>query len=101
MAFPVGTLPGSQAVNSIAVPYKSAAPGTGFVGGGSDMDLTDPANKCTPCAFELYITVAGNIVAQLAGDSAPSTYPVTAGQVLQGAWVLIKSTSTANCIPRQ
>jgi hypothetical protein len=96
MTFPVGSKPTGQAVAAAAVPFKSVA----FTGGGSDMDLTDPANGCTPCAFELYATATGTIVAQLAGDSSPQSYPVSQGQVLQGAFVLIKSTSS-NCIARQ
>jgi hypothetical protein len=73
------------------------------------MDLTDPANGFgSKCAFELYITLTGNIVAGLAGDvpagASPTpvtqTYPVVAGQVLQGCFVIIKSTSTADCIAR-
>jgi hypothetical protein len=73
------------------------------------MDLTDPLNGFgQKCALELYCTSTGNIVAGLAGDvpagvgptPVTQTYPVSAGQVLQGAFVILKSTSTADCIAR-
>jgi hypothetical protein len=105
MTFPVGGLPNVGELAQAFVPTQSKA----FTSGGSDMDLTDPANGFGgKCAYELYCTSTGNIVAGLAGDvpagAGPTpvtqTYPVTAGQVLQGAFVIIKGTSTANCIAR-
>ena len=103
MTFPAGNLPGSGDLGDKFVPVRSVA----FTAGGSDLDLTSGA--CQPCALELYCTSSGNILACMAGDIGPAptytptvqTYPVSAGQVLQGAFVLIKSTSTANCIARR
>src|ERR1017187_6081749 len=101
MTFPVGRLPTTSDLTGMFVRFKSVA----FTHGGSDLDLTDPANGLSPCAFELYITTTGNLAAVLAGEATGTptvqTYPVVAGQVLQGAFVLLKSTSTANCIARQ
>lgn len=105
MTFPVGPLPSAGAISQaeIATRFKSAT----FTHAGSDLDLTDPANGVAPCAFELWCVGTGNIVAVLAGDVTAAgvptarTYPVVAGTVLKGAFVLIKSTSTADCIARQ
>jgi len=94
MTYPVGGLPNAGYLANQFIPYKSKA----FTGGGSDMDLTDPVNGVTPCASALYITGVGNIVARLAGDSAEQTYPVAVGQVLLGAYTLLKGSSTASCI---
>ena len=99
MTYPVGGLPDQGFIaNNFIVPFKSVV----FTHGGSDMDLTDEAtNGLYPCARSLYITVSGNIVARLAGDTTERTYAVTAGQELAGIFVLLKSTSTADCIARQ
>lgn len=105
MAFPAGSFPRPTDVADKFVSVESVA----FTHGGTDMDLTDPTNGLGPCALELYCTTSGNIVAVLMGDAdAPTyaspvaqTYPVVAGQVLKGAFVLISSTSTANCIARR
>jgi hypothetical protein len=102
VTFPLGALPNSGTLQDKFVPVKSIA----FTHGGSDLDLTDPAGF-NGYALELYCLGSGNIVAVLAGDvnaaGSPTsrTYPVVAGQVLQGAFVLIKSASTADCIVRQ
>jgi hypothetical protein len=103
MTFLLGALPNSGTLQDKFVPVKSIA----FTSGGSDLDLTNPAGF-NGYALELYCTSTGNIIACLAGDvnaagtpTNPQTYPVVSGQVLQGAFVLIKSTSTANCIARQ
>ncbi len=103
MTFPAGNLPVSGDLGDKFVPVATVA----FTSGGSDLDLTRVA--CQPCALELYCTSSGNIVGCLPGDigpaptytATPQTYPVAAGQVLQGAFVLLKSTSTANCIARR
>jgi hypothetical protein len=97
MTYPVGPLPAAGQLNGLFVPYKSKA----FTHGSSDLDLTDPTNGLAPGAHELYCLGTGNIVARLAGDGAEQTYPVVAGTVLKGAFVLLKSTSTADCIARQ
>lgn len=106
MTTPVGPLPGQGDLSDKFVPVKSVA----FTHGGSDMDLTDEAtNGLAPCALTLYITTSGNLVAVLAGDvgatpystATAQTYPVVAGQELQGAFVLLKGSSTANCIARR
>lgn len=100
MAYPAGSLPLAGQIQDLSRssnPFKSAA----FAGGGSDLDLTDIANDCVPCATEFYCTVAGNLTARLAGDDQEQTYPVTVGQVLKGLFVLAKSSSTANGIFRQ
>jgi hypothetical protein len=94
VTYPVGSLPDAGYLANQFIPFKSEA----FTGGGSDLDLTDPANNVAPCASALYITGAGNLVARLAGDTTEQTYPVTVGQVLLGAYVLLKGSSTANCI---
>jgi hypothetical protein len=47
MTFPVRGLPSTDQIEDLRFarqPYKSAA----FTSGGSEMDLTDPANGCTP-----------------------------------------------------
>jgi len=99
MGFPVGYLPTLGDINSLGFrtrPWKSIAYTAGAV-----LDLTDPAHGVNPCALEFYCTTAGNFVAQLAGDSAMQTYPVTVGQTLFGAFVLTSATSTAAGILRQ
>lgn len=98
MTYPVGRLPNTGDLSGKFVPFKA---GTAFTHGGSDMDLTDPANLVAPCADALYITVSGNLIGRLAGNTDERTYPVTQGQVLLGAFVLLKGTSTADCIPWQ
>jgi hypothetical protein len=45
-----------------------------------------------------YCNGAGNLVAQLAGDSTTQTYVVAASQIVPGAFILIKSTSTVDGI---
>ncbi len=100
MTFPAGPLPGPGQYNDLFQrirPAKSVA----FTHGTSDLDLTDPANGLTPAAIEFFATSTGNLVAQLAQDSSPQTYAVTAGVTYPGIWVLAKSTSTANGIFRQ
>jgi hypothetical protein len=77
-------------------PFKSVA----FTSGGSDLDLTDPANGLVPCATELYATSTGNLVARLAGESSDQTYAVTAAQIIQGLFTIIRGASTANAIAR-
>jgi hypothetical protein len=67
-----------------------------FTHGGSDLDITDPVNGLNPVAEGFYCNTTGNLVAQLAGDSSTRTYAVTAGQIVPGAFVLIKSTSTVD-----
>jgi hypothetical protein len=96
MTFPVGGLPNQGHLANLQVPFKSAS----FTPGGVDMDLTDPANGCVPCARELRATSEGTLLAQLAGDSTYQTYYVMPGAVVLGAFVLIKSTSTAFCFAR-
>jgi hypothetical protein len=100
MTYPVGLLPQSGQVadlSRVRSPSKSVA----FAHGGSDLDLTDPANGLTPCATEFYVTVAGNLVARLAGDSADRTYiAVTVGQIVPGLFTLIKGSSTADGFAR-
>jgi hypothetical protein len=85
-----------QAIRHVVRPFKSVS----FTHGGADLDLTDPANGLVPCATELYATSTGNIAARLAGESADETYAVTQGQVLAGLFVVLRSSSTANCIAR-
>jgi hypothetical protein len=75
-------------------PYKSVA----FTHGTGDLDLT--TTSIGGAASGLYITLTGNITAQLAGDSVARTYPVVAGQTLLGVFTVLKSTSTADCIAR-
>jgi len=99
MGFPVGYLPTLGDINSLGFrtrPWKSVV-----CAAGAALDLTNPANGVNPCALEFYCTTAGNFVAQLAGDSAMRTYPVTVGQTLFGAFVLTSATSTAAGILRQ
>lgn len=95
MSFPVGNLPNAthlQDLSAAIIPTKSIA----FTHGGSDVDLTDSANGMTPCAVGFYASGTGNLVAQLPGDSSTRTYPVTAGQVVAGAFVLVSGTSTVD-----
>ena len=95
MTYPANGLPSASELQLLGIPVAS---GTAFTHGGSDMDLTTMSGNC---ARSLYVTLTGNLVARLAGDAAEQTYPVTVGQVLLGAFVLLKSTSTADCIPRR
>lgn len=85
-----------QALRTAARPFKSVA----FTHGGSDLDLTDPANGVVPCATELYPTSTGNLVARMAGETTDQTYPVTVGVVLPGLFTIIRGSSTANCLAR-
>jgi hypothetical protein len=103
MTFPLGGLPDSGTISQagVSVPSKSVA----FAGGGSDLDLTNLFGQ--KCAFEFYVTVAGNLVAALAGDVSAAFVPttqtyiaVTVGQVIKGAFVLLKSSSTCSGIAR-
>jgi hypothetical protein len=99
MTYPVGGLPTriqAESFSNIDCPTKSVA----FTHAGSDLDLTDPANGCTPCATSLYALGTGNLICRLSGDTSERTYPVVAGTQINGAFVLIKSTSTADCIAR-
>ena len=91
-----GTLPTAAQLTS---PPVVATTSLAFASGGADVDLT--VSAIAPCALELYATSSGNIVAQLSGDSGTQSYPVIAGQVLTGAFVLLKGSSTANCIARR
>jgi hypothetical protein len=99
MAFPAGPLPTATQLipRDLGYPTKAKL----FTHATSDMDLTDPANGMQPCAYELIAQGAGNLVVQMVGDSAPVTYLMAAGAVLHGNFVLIKSTSTCDCIVRQ
>ena len=103
MAYPAGPLPtaGERAgFSQRVVPTKSVS----FTGGGSDLDLTDPANGLNPCATEFYVTTAGTLVARLAGDSADRTYGsanLPVNTVVKGLFTVIRSTSTAAGIVRQ
>lgn len=107
MTFPVGALPNAGQVadlQRVVRPMKAVA----FAGGGSDMDLTDQAtNKLGPCATEFLCTTSGNLVAAMAGDvKADNTYttqsyPLIAGDLLPGLFVIAKGTSTASGIFRQ
>lgn len=100
MTYPAGPLPNAGQIADMAKttrPAKSLV----FVHGGSDVDFTDPANGFVPCATDFYCTVAGNLIAQLPGDSIPRTFPVTVGQVLTGLFTQVKGSSTADGIFRQ
>ena len=95
MAFPAGPLPTAthlQDLYAAGIPSKSLQ----FTHGGSDVDITDPANKLDPVAMGFRAGGTGNLVAQLAGDSSTRTFAVTAGQVVPGAFVLISATSTVD-----
>jgi hypothetical protein len=107
MTFPVGPLPNAGQTISLSQvkPVKSVL----FTHGGTDLDLTNTyANGgLDGCSAEFYCTVSGNLLASLVGDASVNpgaplvqTYPVTAGQVIYGLFVLAKSTSTANGIFR-
>jgi hypothetical protein len=99
MAFPVGGYPSVAQIveySHVEKPSKSVA----FTGGGSDLDITDPANGLAPCATDFYCSATGSLVAQLAGDTGTRTYAVTAGQVVTGLFILIKSTSVSGIVRR-
>jgi hypothetical protein len=98
VTFPAGKLPNAGQIAQAAAALPSAS--VVFTGGSTDLDLTNPTNGVAPCALDFVCTVAGVLTAQLALDSAPQSYPVAAGEILRGAWVLAKSTSTASGIFR-
>jgi hypothetical protein len=99
MAFPVGYVPTMGDIHDLC--FRTKPSKSVVCAAGAALDLTDPANGINPAATEFYCTTAGNFVAQLAGDSAMRTYPVTVGQVLSGIFVLTSATSTAAGILRQ
>lgn len=53
-----------------------------------------------PCAAEIVCVTAGTLQAQLAGDTGMQSYPMTAGQVLKGAFVLIGAATTGTYVAR-
>jgi hypothetical protein len=101
MAFPAGRLPNAGELQTMAMiqrPGKSVV----FTHATSDLDLTDPANKLTPCATQFEVTAAGILIARLAGDTADRTYPTAAiGTIITGLFVVIRSTSTCDGLAQQ
>jgi hypothetical protein len=99
MTFPVGGFPTIAQIVEYSHVEKPAV-SVAFTGGVADLDLTDPTNGLHPCATDFYCGATGNLVAQLAGDTTTRTYPVTAGQIVTGLFILIKSTSVSGIVRR-
>lgn len=96
MSFPAGPLPTVGMQLDLAM-RQGGTKSIVFAHGGSDLDLTDPANKFEmSAASSFYCTASGNLVFQLAGDSATRTIAVAAGQQFHAVIVLVKGTSTAD-----
>lgn len=84
----------------VGVPFVSTS-----VAALTAVDLTTKAawpnaSQPPPFATELFVPAAGNITAQMAGETAMQTYACTAGMTLKGAFVLIAATSAVACIAR-
>jgi hypothetical protein len=106
MTFPAGPLPNAGQTISLSQvkPVKSQVYTAGTV-----VDLTNSyANGgLDGCSAEFFCTTSGNLVASLLGDASTNlvtppmrTYPVVAGAVVYGLFVLTSATSTAGGIFR-